>query len=121
MRQAENAWTAAAPWARGMVQKRFQPQRLNVRSTPGRRILLNATPANGLSAPTSDRPENAECDAPYSWSDRGVVARYLLLRRLILFNRKDSERDLTHLQTAIAEGRTLGKQWACGTKLKGVC
>jgi hypothetical protein len=30
-----NARTAAAPWARGMPQRRFQPQRLNARSAPG--------------------------------------------------------------------------------------
>jgi hypothetical protein len=30
----------------------------------GRRILLNATAANSLSAPTRDRPENTECNAP---------------------------------------------------------
>jgi hypothetical protein len=37
---------------------------LSVRLVPGRRILSNAIPANGLSAPTSDRAEDAECNAP---------------------------------------------------------
>jgi hypothetical protein len=35
--------------------------------SPGRRILLNATPGKGLSGPTSDRPQNAECNAPPNW------------------------------------------------------
>jgi hypothetical protein len=36
-------------------------------------------PANGLSASTSDRSEQAECNAPPFWV---VVARHLLRRRL---------------------------------------
>jgi hypothetical protein len=44
----------------------FNPSVLSVRWVPGRRILSNATPANSLFAPTCDRPENAECNAPYS-------------------------------------------------------
>jgi hypothetical protein len=40
---------------------------LSVRWVPGRRILSNAIPANGLSAPTSDRSEEAECNAPPLW------------------------------------------------------
>jgi hypothetical protein len=42
----------------------FTSSVLNVRWVPGRRILLNATPANSLSAPTPNRPEHAECNAP---------------------------------------------------------
>jgi hypothetical protein len=42
----------------------FTPSVLSVRWVPGRRILSNATPANSLFAPTCDRPENAECNAP---------------------------------------------------------
>ena len=45
----------------------FNLDGLNVRRAPGRRILLNAIPKNGLCAPTRDTPENAECNAP----DRG--------------------------------------------------
>jgi hypothetical protein len=57
----------------------FNPSVLSVRLVPGRRILSNAIPANGLSAPTSDRSEDAECNAP----PFGVVrARQPLLRRL---------------------------------------
>ena len=40
----------------------FNPSVLSVRWVPGRRILSNAIPANGLSAPTSDRSEDAECN-----------------------------------------------------------
>jgi hypothetical protein len=57
----------------------FNPSVFDVRWAPGRRILSNATPANGLSAPTCGRPENAECNAPPICV---VVARYLLLHRL---------------------------------------
>jgi hypothetical protein len=42
----------------------FSPSVLSIRWIPGRRILLNAIPAKGLSASTSDRPEEAECNAP---------------------------------------------------------
>jgi hypothetical protein len=42
----------------------FTSNVLNVRWVPGRRILLNATPANSLSAPIPNRPEHAECNAP---------------------------------------------------------
>ena len=42
----------------------FNPTVLNGVGAPGRRILSNATPVNGLSAPTRDRPEDAECNAP---------------------------------------------------------
>jgi hypothetical protein len=42
----------------------FNPSVLSVRWVPGRRILSNAIPANGLSAPTFDRSEDAECNAP---------------------------------------------------------
>jgi hypothetical protein len=52
---------------------------LSVRLVPGRRILPNAIPGNGLSAPASDRSEDAECDAPPFWWMR---ARRPLLRPL---------------------------------------
>ena len=55
---------AAAPRWRGRIQSAFKSGHGELTFAPGRRILLNATPANGLSAPTSDRPENAECNAP---------------------------------------------------------
>src|ERR1700741_2218472 len=35
-------------------------------------MLGNATPANGLSAPTCGRPEDAECKAPPNWVVRNV-------------------------------------------------
>jgi hypothetical protein len=54
----------------------FNPNVSSVRCVPGRRVLLNATPANGLFAPTSDRSEDVECNAPPSWA---LVARHLLL------------------------------------------
>jgi hypothetical protein len=57
----------------------FNPSVLSVRLVPGRRILSNAIPANGLCAPTSDRSEDAECNAPPFWLAR---ARQPLLRRL---------------------------------------
>jgi hypothetical protein len=57
----------------------FNPSVLSVRLVPGRRILSNAIPANGLCAPTSDRSEDAECNAPPFWV---VRARQPLLRRL---------------------------------------
>jgi hypothetical protein len=54
----------------------FNPSVLNMRLVQGAsraggfaeedRILANVIPANGLSAPTSDRSEEAECNAPYS-------------------------------------------------------
>ena len=56
-------------------RRRFQPQRVErVLGSLGRRVLSNATPAKGLSAPTSDKPENAECNAPPTWL---VVARHV--------------------------------------------
>jgi hypothetical protein len=57
----------------------FNPRVLNKRWVPGRRILSNATPANGLSAPARDRPEEAECNAPPIWV---LVACHPPLRRL---------------------------------------
>jgi hypothetical protein len=45
----------------------FKPSVLSVRLVLGRRILAHAIPANGLFAPTSDRSEDAECNAPPSW------------------------------------------------------
>ena len=57
----------------------FNRSVLSARLVPGRRILSNATPANGLSAPTSDRSEDAECNAPPFCV---VRARQPLLRRI---------------------------------------
>ena len=57
----------------------FNPSVLSERLVPGRRILWNTIPANGLFAPTSDRSEDAECNAPPSWV---LAARQLLLLRL---------------------------------------
>jgi hypothetical protein len=57
----------------------FNPSVLNVRLVPGRRILSNAIPADGLSAPTSDRSEDAQCNAPPFWA---VRERQSLPRRL---------------------------------------
>jgi hypothetical protein len=74
-----NAWTAAAPSARGTDSRRFQLQRVELRWVPGHRILSNDIPANGVSASTSDRSAHAECDAPPS---RVLVARHPLLLRL---------------------------------------
>ena len=45
----------------------LNPNVLSMRGVPGRRILSNAIPANGLCAPTSDRSEHAECNAPPTW------------------------------------------------------
>ena len=42
----------------------FNPSVLNVRRVQGRRVLPSATAAKGPSAATSDRPRNAECNAP---------------------------------------------------------
>ena len=53
----------------------FNPSVLSVRYLPGRRISSNAIPANGLFASTSDRPEDAECNAPPAWA---LVARQLM-------------------------------------------
>jgi hypothetical protein len=53
----------------------FNPSVLSARLLPGRRILLNATPADGQSAPICDRPEYAECNAPPNWA---VITRHLL-------------------------------------------
>jgi hypothetical protein len=67
----------------------FNPSVLSVRLVPGRlsrrRLcgggspLTEPIPANGLSAPTSDRSEDAECNAPPFGVARG---RQPLLRRL---------------------------------------
>jgi hypothetical protein len=57
----------------------FNPSVLSGAGSPGRRILSNAIPANGLSASTSDRSAHAECNAP---PRRVPVARHPLLRRL---------------------------------------
>jgi hypothetical protein len=50
---------------RGLLRLPLRVERpRDVFRIPGRRILLNAIPAKGLSASTSDRPEEAECNAP---------------------------------------------------------
>jgi hypothetical protein len=70
---------AAAPWTRGWPQRRFQPQRLNCAQTPGRRVSLNATPANCVSAATSDRTEKRNARPSEL---RRACALYLLQRRM---------------------------------------
>jgi hypothetical protein len=54
----------------------LNPTVLSVRLVPGRRILSNAIPANGLSAPTANRPEYAECNAPPNW----VVLTFIIYK-----------------------------------------
>jgi hypothetical protein len=58
----------------------FNPSVLSERGVRGRRISSNAIPANGLFAPTSNRSEDAECNAPPS----GVLVARQLLRPLFL-------------------------------------
>jgi hypothetical protein len=72
-------WTLRLPVLVERPRDVFNLSVLSVRWVPGRRILLNATPANGLSAPTSGRAEHAECNAPPIWV---VIACYLLPRPL---------------------------------------
>ena len=53
----------------------FNPSVLNVRRAQGRRVLPSATATDGLSAPTRDKPEDAECNAP---PIEVVIPRHLL-------------------------------------------
>ena len=88
-RQAQTCGLPRLPLRVERPKDVFNPSVLNVRLVQGAsraggfaeedRILSNVIPANGLSASTSDRSEEAECNAPPIWV---VVARHLLLRRL---------------------------------------
>jgi hypothetical protein len=87
MRRNPNAWTACPedfrwlrlPWRVEPPKDVFNPSVLNLCGSPGRRILSNAAPANGLSASTCCRPGHAECNAPPQGALR---AHGLLLRHL---------------------------------------
>ena len=81
----------------------FNPSVLSVRLVPGRRIFSNAIPANGLSAPTADRSEDAECNAPPFW---------VLVARQPLDGKGQEEGSLT-ADLSPEEGSTLG--WPCVT------
>jgi hypothetical protein len=75
----QNAWTAAAPCACGTTWRRFQAQRVERAFSPGASHLIGRHTSKGLSAPISDRSEDAECNAP---PFRVVRALQPLLRRL---------------------------------------
>jgi hypothetical protein len=72
---------AAAPCAPGTRENVFNPRVLNVRRVQGRRVLSSTTPAKSPSAATSDRAENAECNAPPSWG-RGYAPPAMMSLKL---------------------------------------
>jgi hypothetical protein len=80
-RQAQTCGLPRLPLPVERPKDVFNPSVLNVRLVQGVASYLTSCPANGLSASTSDRSEEAECNAPPIWV---VVARQPTATSLIL-------------------------------------